>query len=261
MQDSFVLGGRVFRSRLMVGTARYPDMETMRTAIDASGAEIVTAAIRRINLEEQGRNSVLEHLDFNKYFFLPNTAGCYTAKEAILCARLAREALGTNWIKLEVIGDEKTLLPDTTELLKASEALIQEGFVVLPYCNDDLIVCRKLERMGCAAVMPLAAPIGSGLGIRDLHNLQLIRENISIPVIIDAGIGTPSDAIIAMELGMDGLLINTAIAKSKNPVQMAQAMDLACRAGRMAYFSGRIPKSHYATPSSPLAGKIECAPC
>jgi thiazole synthase len=261
MEDTFILANRKFRSRLMVGTARYPDMETMCRAIKASGAEIITAAIRRINLEEKGKNSVLEHLDLNKHFLLPNTAGCYTAKEAVLCAHLAREALGTNWIKLEVIGDEKTLLPDNTELLRAAELLIRDGFVVLPYCNDDLIVCKKLADLGCAAVMPLAAPIGSGLGIRNLHNLQLIRENISIPVIIDAGIGTASDAIIAMELGVDGLLINTAIAKSRHPVPMARAMNLACHAGRLAYLAGRIPKSLYATPSSPTTGRIECAPC
>lgn len=259
MYDPFILSNKEFRSRLMLGTGRYSDSQMMRDAIDASGAEIITVAVRRLDLNDKTKSSILDHLDLNRHFLLPNTAGCYSARQAILCAQLARQALKTNWIKLEVIGHEKTLLPDNLELLKAANALIREGFVVLPYCSDDPIVCKKLEEMGCSAVMPLASPIGSGLGIRNEHNLRLIRESVAIPVIVDAGIGTASDATLAMELGVDGLLVNTAIAKAKDPVQMASAMSLACASGRLAFFAGRIQKNHYATASSPKAGRIECA--
>jgi len=250
---------RTFRSRLLIGSGGYPSLETMSACIEISGAEIVTVAIRRMNLNERGHGSILHYIDPSRHFLLPNTAGCYTAREAILTAQLAREALETNWIKLEVIGDEKTLFPDVTELLQAADTLVREGFVVLPYCNDDLITCQKLADLGCAAVMPLGAPIGSGMGIRNPYNLQIIREKIDIPLIVDAGVGTASDAAIAMEIGVDGLLINTAIAKARNPVAMAEAMALACRSGRLAYLAGRIPRKLYATASSSLEGVIDYA--
>lgn len=251
------IAGRTFRSRLLIGSAGYPDHQTMAACIEASGAEIVTVAVRRMNLQDRQQSSILQYIDPARYFLLPNTAGCYTAREAILTAQLAREALETNWIKLEVIGDEKTLFPDVVELLQAAEALVRDGFIVLPYCNDDLITCLKLADLGCAAVMPLGAPIGSGMGIRNPYNLQIIREQILIPVIVDAGVGTPSDAAIAMELGVDGLLINTAIAKAQHPVLMAEAMALACRSGHLAHIAGRIPKKLYATSSTPFEGKID----
>lgn len=259
MEDPLVIADRTFRSRLLLGSARYPDLKTMRLAIELSEAEIVTVAIRRINLSQGMEGSILKTLDPKRHFILPNTAGCYTAKEAILCAQLAREALGTNWIKLEVIGDDLTLLPDSVELLKAAEILVRDGFTVLPYCNDDLILCRRLADLGCAAIMPLGAPIGSGMGIHNPYNLLIIRDRIDLPLIIDAGVGTASDAAIAMELGADGLLINTAIAGARHPVQMAHAMNLAVRAGRSAYLAGRIPKKFYAAASSPLEGRIACA--
>jgi thiazole synthase len=252
----FQIGNRTFSSRLLLGSARYPNPQTMVAAIEASEAEIVTVAIRRIDIEKSPKEGILGYLDANRLFLLPNTAGCFTAKEAVLTAQLAREALGTNWIKLEVIGDEKTLFPDVTELLKAASELIRLDFVVLPYCNDDPITCRKLADMGCAAVMPLGAPIGSGMGIRNPYNIQMIREQVKIPIIIDAGVGTASDVSIAMELGVDGVLLNTAISQAKHPVAMAKAINLACRAGRLAYLSGRIPKKLYATASSPLEGVI-----
>ncbi len=247
------IADKTFNSRLLLGSAGYPDRKTLAACIGVSGAEIVTVAIRRINLYDP-------HFIPSDRFLLPNTAGCYTAKEAILTAELSREALGTNWIKLEVIGDDKTLFPDVTELLHAAEVLVQKGFVVLPYCNDDLIVCRKLADLGCAAIMPLGAPIGSGMGIRNPYNLQILRAHIAIPIIVDAGIGTASDAALAMEMGADGLMINTAIAKANHPIQMAEAMSLACKAGRLAYLSGRIPKKMYAEASSPMEGRIEYAP-
>jgi thiazole synthase len=252
-----VIAGRAFHSRLLIGTAKYPNAQTMLAAIEASGAEIVTLSIRRINVQETASESMVKYLEEKNLFFLPNTAGCYTAKDAVLTAQLARESLNTNWIKLEVIGDDETLFPDTVELLKAAEQLLNEGFIVLAYTNDDPITCKKLYNLGCHAVMPLASPIGSGMGIRNPYNLQIIREQLpDIPLIIDAGIGTASDAAIAMELGYDGVLLNTAISQAQHPVQMAEAMKLAVKAGRLAFEAGRIPRKLYATASSPLEGII-----
>ena len=256
MEDVLRIGKRTFCSRLMVGTGKYPSNEIMKAALDASGAEVVTVAVRRVNLD-RNKESLLDHIDLKKYTLLPNTAGCYTAEEAIRTARLAREALDTDFLKLEVLGDEKTLFPDNEALLEAAKVLVKEGFTILPYTNDDPIMARKLEDIGCAAVMPLAAPIGSGLGIRNPHNLRIILETIKVPVIVDAGVGTASDAAIAMELGCHGLLMNTGIAGAKDPVSMAKAMRLATEAGRLAYLSGRIPKKLYATASSPTTGLIE----
>jgi thiazole synthase len=252
-----VIAGKAFQSRLLIGTAKYPNAQTMLAAIEASGAEIVTLSIRRINVQETASESIVKYLEEKNLFFLPNTAGCYTAKDAVLTAQLARESLNTNWIKLEVIGDDETLFPDTVELLKAAEQLLNEGFIVLAYTNDDPITCKKLYNLGCHAVMPLASPIGSGMGIRNPYNLQIIREQLpDIPLIIDAGIGTASDAAIAMELGYDGVLLNTAISQAQHPVQMAEAMKLAVKAGRLAFEAGRIPRKLYATASSPLEGII-----
>lgn len=250
------IAGKEFNSRLIVGTSRYPDPQTMLDALEASETELVTVSIRRLNLNSSNGESIMAMLNRSKYGILPNTAGCFTAKEAVLTAQLAREALNTNWVKLEVIGDDETLFPDVVELLKAAEQLLSDGFVVLPYCNDDPITCKKLADMGCAAVMPLGAPIGSGMGIRNPYNIQIIREIIDIPVIVDAGVGTASDAALAMELGVDGILMNTAIAGAEHPVEMAEAMKLAIKAGRLAYESGRIPKRLYANASSPLEGLI-----
>ncbi len=251
------IAGKEFKSRLIVGTSRYPDPHTMLQALDASGAELITVSIRRLNLTSaNGQESIMNMIDRNRYSILPNTAGCFTAKEAVLTAQLAREALETNWVKLEVIGDDETLFPDVTELLKAADKLLADGFIVLPYCNDDPITCRKLADMGCAAVMPLGAPIGSGMGIRNPYNIQIIRDLIDIPVIVDAGVGTASDAALAMELGVDGILMNTAIAGAEHPVKMALAMKLAIEAGRLAYEAGRIPKRLYAKASSPVEGMI-----
>ncbi|MCH7548673.1 MAG: thiazole synthase [Candidatus Krumholzibacteriota bacterium] len=239
----------------MIGTSRYPDPQTMLDALEASGATMVTVSIRRLDLsDDTGENPI--SLLRKSYFVLPNTAGCYTAKEAVLTAGLAREALDTNWVKLEVIGDDDTLFPDVPELLKAAEQLIADGFVVLPYCNDDPVTCRKLADMGCAAVMPLGAPIGSGMGLRNPYNLRIIREFVDVPVIVDAGVGTASDAALAMELGMDGILLNTAVAQAQHPVDMARAMRLAVEAGRLAWRAGRIPRKLYATASSPLDGIV-----
>ncbi len=252
-----VIAGKAFQSRLLIGTAKYPNPQTMLAAIEASGAEIVTVSIRRINVQETTSESIIKYLEEKNLFFLPNTAGCYTAKDAVLTAQLARESLNTNWIKLEVIGDDETLFPDTVELLKAAERLLNDGFIVLAYTNDDPITCKKLYNLGCHAVMPLASPIGSGMGIRNPYNLQIIREQLpDIPLIIDAGIGTASDAAIAMELGYDGVLLNTAISQAQHPVQMAEAMKLAVKAGRLAFEAGRIPRKLYATASSPLEGII-----
>jgi len=252
-----VIAGKAFQSRLLIGTAKYPNPQTMLAAIEASGAEIVTVSIRRINVQETANESIIKYLEEKNLFFLPNTAGCYTAKDAVLTAQLARESLNTNWIKLEVIGDDETLFPDTVELLKAAERLLNDGFIVLAYTNDDPITCKKLYNLGCHAVMPLASPIGSGMGIRNPYNLQIIREQLpDIPLIIDAGIGTASDAAIAMELGYDGVLLNTAISQAQHPVQMAEAMKLAIKAGRLAFEAGRIPRKLYATASSPLEGII-----
>jgi thiazole synthase len=255
--NKLTIAGKEFNSRLIVGTSRYPDNNTMLDALEASGAEMVTVSIRRLNLDNgNAKQTILGLIDRNKYSILPNTAGCYTAKEAVLTAQLAREALNTNWVKLEVIGDDETLFPDVVELLKAAEQLIADDFIVLPYCNDDPITCKKLADMGCAAVMPLGAPIGSGMGIRNPYNIQIIRESIDIPVIVDAGVGTASDAALAMELGVDGILMNSAIAGAEHPVQMAKAMNLAIQAGRLAFESGRIPKKLYANASSPIVGLI-----
>jgi len=254
-QDPLRLGGREFRSRLIIGTGKYPDYATMQRAHEASGAQIVTVAVRRVNLDRT-QESMLNYIDESRYTLLPNTAACYTAEDAIRYARLGREVGLSNWVKLEVIGDEKTLFPDTEGLLEATRVLVKEGFVVLPYTNDDVVVAKKLEDAGAAAVMPLGAPIGSGLGIRNPYNIRIILEAVKIPVIVDAGVGTASDAAIAMELGCDGVLMNTAIAGAKDPVLMAAAMRHAVEAGRLAYVAGRIPKKLYATASSPLEGMI-----
>jgi thiazole synthase len=252
------IAGQKFKSRLILGTSRYPNPEVMLEALEESGTEMVTVAIRRLNLKSgDGEESILGLINRSKYFILPNTAGCYTAKEAVLTAQLAREVLQTNWIKLEVIGDDETLFPDVPELLKAAEQLLADGFTVLPYCNDDPITCKKLADMGCAAVMPLGAPIGSGMGIRNPYNLQIIRDILSVPLIVDAGVGTASDASVAMELGADGVLMNSAVAGAQHPVMMAKAMRLAVEAGRLAYEAGRIPKRLYAKASSPFEGKID----
>lgn len=256
MTDLLRIGTRQFKSRLMVGTGKYPSDEIMIKALEASGAEVVTVAIRRVNLDKTGK-SLLNCIDINKYTLLPNTAGCYTADDAIRTARLGREALETNLVKLEVIGDEKTLFPDNEALLQAAKVLVKEGFQVMPYTGDDPVMARKLEDAGCVAVMPLAAPIGSGLGIRNPHNLMIILETIKVPVIVDAGVGTASDAAVAMELGCDGILMNTGIAGAKDPVKMALAMKLAVESGRLARFAGRIPKKLYATASSPITGLID----
>jgi thiazole synthase len=236
-----------------VGTGKYPDYPTMVKALEASGAEIVTVAVRRVNLD-RSKESLLDHIDLKKYTLLPNTAACYTADDAVRTCLLAREAGMSTLVKLEVIGDEKTLFPDTEGLLAAARTLVKEGFVVLPYTNDDPIMAKKLEDAGCAAVMPLAAPIGSGLGIRNPYNIRIILETVKVPVIVDAGVGTASDAAVAMELGCDGVLMNTGIAGAKDPVLMAEAMREAVLAGRKAFRAGRIPKKLYATSSSPIDG-------
>lgn len=254
--DALVIGGVRLHSRLLLGTSRYPSPETLAAALEASGAEVMTVSVRRINLG-QADHTFLADARLQQYRLLPNTAGCYTARDAVLTAELAREALSTDWIKVEVIGDERTLLPDAIELLDACQQLIRSGFTVLPYCPDDPIICRRLQDMGCAAVMPLAAPIGSGLGIRNPHNLELIRQAVQVPVIVDAGIGTASDAALALELGCDAVLLNTAVAEALDPVRMARAMRFAVLAGREAYLGGRIPKLRYAQASSPVEGVVE----
>src|SRR5512136_855776 len=254
--DKLIIAGREFNSRLMVGTGKYASMEQMVQAIEASGAEIITVAVRRVNISDRSKESLLDYIDSKKYTLLPNTAGCYTAEDAIRTCRLAREAGLSDFVKLEVLGDEKTLFPDNEELLKAAKVLVAEGFTVLPYCSDDVILCRKLEDIGCAAVMPLGAPIGSGLGIRNPYNIRIILETVKVPVIVDAGVGTASDAAVAMELGCDGVLMNTGIAGAKDPVLMAEAMRKAVEAGRQAFLAGRIPKKLYATASSPIEGLI-----
>jgi thiazole synthase len=254
--DPLVIAGRTFSSRLVVGTGKYSSHAVMQAAHLASGTEMVTVAVRRVDLNARGVESLLHWIDQSKIFLLPNTAGCYTAEDAVRTARLAREAGLSNWIKLEVIGDERTLFPDNEALLEATKILVGEGFVVLPYTNDDPIACRKLEAAGAAAVMPLGAPIGSGLGIQNPNNILIIKEQARVPVIVDAGVGTASDATIAMELGVDGVLMNTAIAGSPEPALMAEAMRHAVRAGRLAYLAGRIPKKMYAAASSPVDGLI-----
>lgn len=254
--DPLVIGPHTFQSRLIVGSGKYKDFDESFQATEASGAEMITVAVRRVNVTDRSQPNLLDHLP-EGIKILPNTAGCYTAEEAIRTARLAREALDTDLIKLEVIGDEKTLFPDNEETLKAAQVLLKDGFTVLPYVIDDPIVCRKLVDMGCPAVMPLAAPIGSGLGIRNATNILIIRESVSVPVIVDAGVGTASDAARAMELGVDAILMNSAIAGAREPVAMAEAMKLAVQAGRKAYLAGRIEKRLYANASSPLVGLIE----
>jgi thiazole synthase len=254
--DPLVIAGRSFQSRLIVGTGKYPSHPVMVQAHEASGAEMVTVAIRRVNISDRSRESLLDYIDTSRYTLLPNTAGCYTADEAVRTARLAREAGLSHWIKLEVIGDEKTLFPDNEALLEATRVLVNEGFVVLPYTTDDPVVCRKLEDAGAAAVMPLGAPIGSGLGIQNTNNIRIIREFSHVPVIVDAGVGTASDASLAMELGADAVLMNTAIAGAREPVTMAHAMRLAVEAGRLAYTAGRIPRRMYANASSPVEGLV-----
>jgi thiazole synthase len=250
------IGDLTLRSRLIVGTGKYATFALMREAIEASGAQMVTVAIRRINLNRPNEESLLDYLDRAKYTLLPNTAGCYTAEEAIRTARLGREAGLSNLVKLEVIGDQRTLMPDTEALLEATKVLVKEGFIVMPYTNDDPIMAKKLEEAGCACVMPLAAPIGSGQGIVNPMNIRFILETVSVPVIVDAGVGTASDAAVAMELGADGVLMNTAIATAQDPVAMACAMKLAVEAGRLAYEAGRMPRKPYAGASSPLEGLV-----
>lgn len=257
LKDPFVLAGREYRSRLIVGTGKYKDFEETRRAVEASGAEIVTVAVRRVNIIDASQENLLDYLDPKQYTILPNTAGCYTAEEAVRTARLAREAGVGDLVKLEVIGDPKTLFPDVPATIEAARVLVKEGFSVLPYISDDPIACKRLEEIGCPAVMPLAAPIGSGLGIRNRFNLQIILEQSQVPVIVDAGVGTASDAAIALELGCDAVLMNTAIAGAKDPVLMAEAMRQAVEAGRKAFLAGRISKKLYATASSPLEQMIE----
>ena len=253
--DSLTIAGRTFRSRLFVGTGKYRSFQEMARCHEASGAEVVTVAVRRVNLD-RSQESLLDYIDTAKHFLLPNTAACYTADEAIRTARLGREAGMSNWVKLEVIGDERTLFPDNEALVEATRILVREGFVVLPYTSDDPIVCRKLEDAGAAAVMPLGAPIGSGLGIQNPNNIRIIREFARVPLIVDAGVGTASDAALAMELGAEAVLMNTAIAGAQDPVAMAEAMNLAVRAGRLAFLSGRIPRKLYANASSPVEGLV-----
>ena len=254
--DQLVIAGKTFQSRLIIGTGKYPSNAVMAKAHEASGADMVTVAVRRVNISDRTKESLLDYIDTSKMFLLPNTAGCYSADEAVRTARLGREAGLSNWVKLEVIGDEKTLFPDNEQLVEATRILVREGFVVLPYTTDDPIVCRKLEDAGAAAVMPLGAPIGSGLGIQNPNNLRIIREFARVPVIVDAGVGTASDAAFAMELGADAVLMNTAIAGAQDPVAMAESMRYAVRAGRLAYLAGRIPRKMYATASSPVEGLV-----
>ncbi|MPZ76004.1 MAG: thiazole synthase [Deltaproteobacteria bacterium] len=254
MQDVFKLADKNYRSRLIVGTGKYRDFEQTRRAIEASGAEIVTVAVRRVNITDPNKENLLDYLDPEKYTILPNTAGCYTADDAVRTCRLAREAGVGKLVKLEVIGDDKTLFPDVPATLEAAAILVKEGFIVLPYITDDPITAKKLEDIGCAAVMPLAAPIGSGLGIRNPYNICIILEQATVPVIVDAGVGTASDAAIAMEMGCQGVLMNTAIAGARDPILMAEAMRLGVEAGRKAFLAGRIGKKLYATASSPIEG-------
>lgn len=251
-----VIAGREYRSRLLVGTGKYRDLEQTRAAVEASGAEIVTMAVRRTNIgQNPGEPNLLDVLSPDRYTLLPNTAGCYTAEDAVRTCRLARELLdGHDLVKLEVLGDERTLFPDVIATLNAAETLIADGFKVMVYTSDDLILARRLEEMGCVAVMPLGAPIGSGLGIRNPYNIRFIVEELSVPVLVDAGVGTASDAAVAMELGCDGVLMNTAIAAAANPVLMASAMNKAVQAGREAYLAGRMPRKQYGSASSPLEG-------
>jgi len=255
-QDRFELAGKTFRSRLIIGTGKYRDFAETRAAVEESGAEMVTVAVRRVNITDRKSENLLDYIDPRRYQILPNTAGCYTVEDAVRTCRLAREVGVGDIVKLEVIGDSKTLFPDVAATIEAARILVKEGFRVLPYITDDPVACLKLQEIGCVAVMPLAAPIGSGMGIRNPYNLRIILEQAKVPVIVDAGVGTASDAAEAMELGCDGLLINSAIAGAKNPIAMARAMKLAIEAGRTAYLAGRIEAKLYATASSPLNGLI-----
>jgi thiazole synthase len=255
--DYLEIAGRKIKSRLMVGTGKYASFEETKEAIEQSGAEVVTVAVRRVNITDRSKENLLDYIDPKKYLILPNTAGCYSADEAVRTAMLAREAGVSDWVKLEVIGDEKTLFPDNVGLLEATKILVKEGFIVLPYTNDDPIMAKKLEEAGAATVMPLGAPIGSGLGIRNPYNIKIILQQAKVPIVVDAGVGTASDAAVAMELGADAVLMNTGIAGAKDPIKMAIAMNYAVKAGRLAYKAGRIPKKLYATASSPLEGVIE----
>ncbi len=254
--DRLVIADREFKSRLWVGTGKYKDFVETKKAIEASGADVVTVAVRRVNITDRSKENLLDYLDPKKYTILPNTAGCYTVEDAVRYARLGRAAGVSDLVKLEVIGDEKTLFPDTAGLIEAAKILIKEGFIVLPYTNDDPIVAKKLVDIGCPAVMPLAAPIGSGLGIRNPYNLKIILETVKVPIIVDAGVGTASDAALAMDLGADAVLMNTAIAGAKDPIMMAEAMQYAVDAGRLAFKAGRIPRKLYATASSPIEGML-----
>lgn len=258
MSTTLTIADRTFTSRLFVGTGKYPSHAVMAQCHAASGAEVVTVAVRRVDLNDKSGTSLMDYID-PKLFILPNTAACYTAQDAIRTARLGREAGLSHWVKLEVIGDERTLFPDNEALIEATKTLVKEGFVVLPYTTDDPIACRKLEDAGAAAVMPLGAPIGSGLGIQNPNNISIIKEFAKVPVIVDAGVGTASDAAIAMELGADAVLLNTAIAEAAEPVLMAEAMKHAVQAGRLAYLAGRIPRKRYASASSPLSGTIHAS--
>jgi thiazole synthase len=254
-EDTLVIAGRRFSSRLFLGTGKYKDYETMAAALESSGAEVITVAVRRVELD-RSKASMLDFIDPKRYFLLPNTAGCTTAGEAVRTARLGREVGLSNWVKLEVIGDERTLFPDNEGLLEATRTLVKEGFVVLPYTNDDLVNAKKLRDAGAAAVMPLGAPIGSGMGIQNPTNISIIKEFLDVPVIVDAGVGTASDACRAMELGVDGVLMNTGVAGARDAVLMAAAMNKAVRAGREAFLAGRIPMKRYATASSPVEGLV-----
>jgi thiazole synthase len=254
--EKLVIAGRAFTSRLIVGTGKYKDYAENAAAAEAAGAEIVTVAVRRVNLTDKDTPMLIDYIDPQKFTYLPNTAGCFTGEDAVRTLRLAREAGGWDLVKLEVLGDEKTLYPNMPETLRAAELLIKEGFEVMVYCSDDLIMAKRLEEIGCCAIMPLAAPIGSGLGIQNPVNIRLIIEQANVPVLVDAGVGTASDAAIAMELGCDGVLMNTAIAEAKEPILMAEAMKNAVLAGRQAYLAGRMPKRLYADPSSPVGGLI-----
>ena len=254
--EKLVIAGRAFTSRLIVGTGKYKDYAENAAAAEAAGAEIVTVAVRRVNLTDKDAPMLIDYIDPQKFTYLPNTAGCFTGEDAVRTLRLAREAGGWDLVKLEVLGDEKTLYPNMPETLRAAELLIKEGFEVMVYCSDDPIMAKRLEEIGCCAIMPLAAPIGSGLGIQNPVNIRLIIEQANVPVLVDAGVGTASDAAIAMELGCDGVLMNTAIAEAKEPILMAEAMKNALLAGRQAYLAGRMPKRLYADPSSPVGGLI-----
>ncbi|MEE8395073.1 MAG: thiazole synthase [bacterium] len=256
MEDLLRIGDETLSSRLILGTARYPNHDVLLKALAAGGAEMVTVAIRRVNLDDPSGENLISLLRKAKLKLLPNTAGCYTVKDAVVTAELAREALETDLIKLEIIADEDTLYPDAEKLLEGTRQLVERGFRVMPYCTDDPIICKKLEDLGCLAVMPLGAPIGSGMGILNPYNISLIRNVVKVPLIVDAGVGTASDVAVAMELGCDGVLLNTAVAQSREPVLMAEAMRQACEAGRKAFLAGRIPRKFFAQPSSPQDGKI-----